>query len=43
MKLPTRKALVRYLHSRESVLATMKWIIEEQKREIALLKARVKP
>lgn len=42
MKLPTRKALVRYLHQRETVLSTMKWIIEEQKREIAFLKSRVK-
>jgi len=42
MKLPTRKALVRYLHWREQVLATMKWIISEQKREIAFLQARVK-
>lgn len=42
MKLPTRKALVCYLHGRERVLSTMKWIIEEQKREIAFLKSRVK-
>ncbi len=42
MKLPTRKALVRYLHWRESVLATMKWIIAMQKDEIAFLKRRVK-
>jgi hypothetical protein len=42
MKLPTRKALVRYLHWREQVLSTMKWIISEQQREIAFLKSRAK-
>jgi hypothetical protein len=42
MKLPTRKALVRYLHWREAVLSTMKWIIAEQQREIAFLKSRAK-
>lgn len=42
MRLPSRKALVRYLHWRESVLSTMKWIISEQNREITFLKARVK-
>lgn len=41
MKLPTRKALVRYLHWRESVLRTMKWIIAEQQREIAFLRSQL--
>jgi hypothetical protein len=42
MKLPTRKALVRYLHWRENVLATMKWIIQRQNEEIAFLKRQIK-
>jgi hypothetical protein len=42
MKLPTRKALVRYLHWRESVLSTMKWIIAQQNHEIAFLKRQLK-
>jgi hypothetical protein len=42
MKLPSRKVLVRYIHWRERVLSTMKWIIEAQKAELAYWKAKAK-